>query len=132
MRVVWVVGKKKLVGHVIGARNGYRIHGKALCVATPGMGTQESGEGGGNVALHHSSDHTVELIVRDNCGSCVRVREQIMPVLAAAGVQLVVSNVDDDPALKVEFGDRVPVILVNDEEFASWEVDNDELAHALL
>lgn len=84
------------------------------------------------MALHHSSDHRVELIVRDNCGSCVRVREQIMPVLAAAGVQLVVSNVDDDPALKVEFGDRVPVILVDDEEFASWEVDNDELAHALL
>lgn len=96
------------------------------------MGTRESGEGGGNVALHHSSDHRVELIVRDNCGSCIRVREQIMPVLTAAGVHLVVSNVDDDPALKAEFGDRVPVILVDDEEFASWEVDNDELAHALL
>ncbi|BAC17242.1 hypothetical protein [Corynebacterium efficiens YS-314] len=125
-------GEKKLVGHVIGARNGYRIHGKALRLTVPGMGTRESGEGGGNVALHHSSDHRVELIVRDNCGSCVRVREQIMPVLTAAGVHLVVSNVDDDPALKAEFGDRVPVILVDDEEFASWEVDNDELAHALL
>lgn len=93
---------------------------------------KSQGKGGGNVALHHSSDHRVELIVRDNCGSCVRVREQIMPVLVAAGVHLVVSNVDEDPALKVEFGDRVPVVLVDDEEFASWEVDNDELAHALL
>lgn len=78
------------------------------------------------------SDHSVELIVRDNCGSCVRVQAQIEPVLATAGVELVVSNVDEDPALKIEFGDRVPVILVDDEEFACWEVDNQELAHALL
>lgn len=78
------------------------------------------------------SDHSVELIIRDNCGSCVRIREQIAPVLAAAGVELVLSNVDEDPSLKIEFGDRVPVILVDDEEFACWEVDNAELAHALL
>lgn len=78
------------------------------------------------------SDHSVELIIRDNCGSCVRIREQIAPVLAAAGVELVVSNVDEDSSLKIEFGDRVPVILVDDEEFACWEVDNAELAHALL
>ena len=78
------------------------------------------------------SDHSVELIVRDNCGSCVRVQAQIEPVLAAAGVELVVSNVDEDQGLKIEFGDRVPVILVDDEEFSCWEVDNQELAHALL
>ncbi|GAB3592124.1 glutaredoxin family protein [Corynebacterium faecale] len=84
------------------------------------------------MAEHVASDHSVELIVRDNCGSCVRVQAQIEPVLAAAGIDLVVSNVDQDPSLKIEFGDRVPVILVDDEEFACWEVDNDELAKALL
>lgn len=78
------------------------------------------------------SDHSVELIVRDNCGSCVRVQAQIEPVLAAAGVELVVSNVDENPSLKIEFGDRVPVILVDDEEFACWEVDSEELANTLL
>lgn len=62
----------------------------------------------------------------------MRVQAQIEPVLAAAGIDLVVSNVDQDPSLKIEFGDRVPVILVDDEEFACWEVDNDELAKALL
>ena len=60
------------------------------------------------------------------------MQAQIEPVLAAAGVELVVSNVDEDQGLKIEFGDRVPVILVDDEEFACWEVDNQELAHALL
>lgn len=62
----------------------------------------------------------------------MRVQAQIEPVLAAAGVDLMVSNVDHDPSLKIEFGDRVPVILVDDEEFACWEVDNDDLAKALL
>ncbi|WP_080793270.1 glutaredoxin family protein [Corynebacterium pacaense] len=76
--------------------------------------------------------HTVELIVRNNCGSCERVREQITPVLEEAGVELIISNVDEDPALKIEFGDRVPVILIDDEEFACWEIDNDDLAKALL
>lgn len=86
------------------------------------------GKGGGTVA----GTHSVEMIIRDNCGSCTRVRAQIAPVLAAAGVELRISNVDEDPALRIEFGDRVPVILVDDEEFACWEVDNAELAEALL
>lgn len=79
-----------------------------------------------------ASVHTVEMIIRNNCGSCERVREQITPVLEAAGAGLVISNVDEDPALKIEFGDRVPVILIDDEEFACWEIDNEDLAKALL
>lgn len=76
--------------------------------------------------------HSVEIIVRDNCGSCTRVKAQILPVVEAAGIKLTERNVDQDASLKLEFGDRVPVILVDDEEFACWEVDNDELANALL
>lgn len=75
--------------------------------------------------------HIVELMVRTNCGSCVRVREQIAPIVAAADAELVVRNVDNDAGLAVEFGDRVPVVVLDDEEFACWEVDNDELAAAL-
>lgn len=75
--------------------------------------------------------HIVELMVRTNCGSCVRVREQIAPIVAAADAELVVRNVDNDGGLAVEFGDRVPVVVLDDEEFACWEVDNDELAAAL-
>lgn len=75
--------------------------------------------------------HIVKLMVRTNCGSCVRVREQIAPIVAAADAELVVRNVDNDAGLAVEFGDRVPVVVLDDEEFACWEVDNDELAAAL-
>ncbi len=73
---------------------------------------------------------TVALLTRASCGSCARVRTQITPIVAAAGAELEVIDIDDpgsDPSLRVEFGDRVPVVLVDEEEFACWEVDNDEL-----
>ncbi|WP_295805190.1 glutaredoxin family protein [uncultured Corynebacterium sp.] len=75
--------------------------------------------------------HTVELMVRTTCGSCERVREQIMPVVQQAGCELIVRVVDEDPELAMEYGDRVPVVVIDDEEFACWEVDNEELAQAL-
>ena len=44
---------------------------------------------------------------------------------------LQVVDVDTDPELKAEFGDRLPVLLLDDEEYAAWEVDNDELREDL-
>ena len=76
--------------------------------------------------------HVVELMVRQSCGSCERVRQQIAPVVAAANAQLVVRDVDTAASLAVEFGDRVPVVVVDGEEFACWEVDSADLAKALL
>ena len=78
----------------------------------------------------------VELMVRTTCGSCERVRQQIASVVAAAGAQLRVRVVDspDEPdgrELAMEFGDRVPVVVIDGEEFACWEVDNAELAAEL-
>ncbi|CAB0494312.1 glutaredoxin family protein [Corynebacterium diphtheriae] len=75
--------------------------------------------------------HKVELMVRSTCGSCVRVAAQIRPVVAAAGAELVIVDVDSDSALASEFGDRVPVVVIDDEEFSCWEVDNEELAAEL-
>ncbi|AEX41084.1 Conserved hypothetical protein [Corynebacterium diphtheriae] len=75
--------------------------------------------------------HKVELMVRSTCGSCARVAAQIRPVVAAAGAELVIVDVDSDSALASEFGDRVPVVVIDDEEFSCWEVDNEELAAEL-
>jgi len=70
-------------------------------------------------------------MVRTTCGSCARVREQITPVVKQAGAELAVRNVDEDAELAMEFGDRVPVVVIDGEEFACWEVDNEELAAEL-
>nr|WP_026209334.1 glutaredoxin family protein [Corynebacterium caspium] len=74
----------------------------------------------------------VELIVRPDCGSCVRIEAQIRPVVAAAGASMVVRSIAGDPELAAEFGDRVPVVLLDGEEFACWEVDNQDLGRAML
>lgn len=74
---------------------------------------------------------TVALVTRQGCGSCVRVAQQIQPVIAAAGASFRELRIEDDQELAAEFGDRVPVVLIDDEEFACWEVDNAELAAAL-
>ncbi|CAM3984442.1 glutaredoxin family protein [Corynebacterium frankenforstense] len=78
------------------------------------------------------NDHRVELMVRAGCGSCLRVLDQIRDVVAGAGAWLAVRDVDADPELAQEYGDRVPVVVLDGEEFAAWEVDNDELGRALL
>ncbi|WP_051060961.1 glutaredoxin family protein [Corynebacterium ulceribovis] len=71
-------------------------------------------------------------MVRQTCGSCDRVYKQIEPIAARYGAALEVLDVDaGDGSLAVEFGDRVPVVLVNDEEIACWEIDDDELIEAL-
>lgn len=72
----------------------------------------------------------VELMVRESCGSCARVAEQIRPVVAEAGAELKLIDVDAS-GLATEFGDRVPVVLIDGEEFACWEVDNEELGTEL-
>lgn len=74
---------------------------------------------------------TVELMVRATCGSCERVYGQIEPVVVAAGATLAAVDVDSDPELAMEYGDRVPVVVIDGEEFACWEVDNAELAAEL-
>lgn len=75
--------------------------------------------------------HVVELMVRTTCGSCARVLEQITPVVRRSGTELKVRNVDEDAELAMEYGDRVPVVVIDGEEFSCWEVDNEELAQAL-
>ncbi|MCG7260525.1 glutaredoxin family protein [Corynebacterium hesseae] len=75
--------------------------------------------------------HVVELMVRTTCGSCARVLEQITPVVQQAEAELIVRTVDEDAELAMEYGDRVPVVVIDGEEFSCWEVDNEELAQAL-
>lgn len=72
----------------------------------------------------------VELMVRKTCGSCARVAEQIAPIVVEYGATLELRDVDE-LGLAAEFGDRVPVVVVDGEEIACWEIDDDELREAL-
>ena len=57
---------------------------------------------------------------------------QIAPVVEKCGAELVLVDVDLDPDNAAEYGDRVPVVVIDGEELACWEVDNADLEAALL
>ena len=75
---------------------------------------------------------TVELMVRSTCGSCERVEAQIAPGVEICDTELVLVDVDLDPDNAAQSGDRVPVVVIDGEEFACWEVDNADLEAELL
>lgn len=87
------------------------------------------------VALGHHRGmlHTVTLLTREGCGSCVRVHDQLVPLCEAAGARLETTDVDRaaDRELALEYGDRLPVVLVDGAEHSCWEVDDDELRATL-
>lgn len=76
---------------------------------------------------------TVTVMTRATCGSCERVLAEVRAIVAGCDAQVDAVDVDaGDGGDAVEFGDRVPVILVDDEEVACWEIDEEELREALI
>ncbi|GAA4384880.1 glutaredoxin family protein [Tsukamurella soli] len=70
-------------------------------------------------------DVHVTLLTRAGCAMCERARAELTPLCAESVVVLDVVDVDavEDGELRAEFGDRLPVVLLQGEEHAYWEVD---------
>lgn len=63
---------------------------------------------------------------------CARAAAQLAELSDELGFALTSTDVDaaavaGDPALRAEFGDRLPVVLLDDIEHSYWEVDEDQL-----
>lgn len=76
--------------------------------------------------------HRVELLTRDGCAICLRVYAQLAELAAELSFDLVATDVDaaasaGDPQLRVEYGDRLPVILLDGREHSFWEIDEARL-----
>jgi glutaredoxin len=74
----------------------------------------------------------VELLTRDGCSICARVYDQLAALAGELGFALSTTDVDaaaraGDPRLRAEFGDRLPVVLLDGEEHSYWEVDEARL-----
>ncbi|WP_434968863.1 glutaredoxin family protein [Microbacterium sp. bgisy207] len=80
---------------------------------------------------------TLTLIGRDGCHLCEVARGVIDQVLAdlpdsrADQIELVDVSVDADPALREQWGEKVPVILVDGRLHSYWRVDATRLKEAL-
>ncbi|MCF8604777.1 glutaredoxin family protein [Gordonia sp. HY442] len=75
---------------------------------------------------------TVELMTRAGCHACAAAEQHLRTVLADYGLEPSIVDVDEaaqagDSSLRAEYGDRVPVIVLDGEEHGYWEVDEPRL-----
>jgi glutaredoxin len=73
----------------------------------------------------------VTFVTRAGCPSCVEALPVVTQAAARAGARLQVLDVDADPQLRLEWGDHVPVVLLDSVEHSRWWVDERALAKAL-
>ncbi|MEV6070569.1 glutaredoxin family protein [Nocardia sp. NPDC052001] len=77
------------------------------------------------------STHSVTLLTRNGCGLCTVALEQLRPICADFGVEIALVDVDEaaatDPGLRAEYGDRLPVVLLNGREHSYFDVDESRL-----
>src|SRR5262249_42817648 len=74
----------------------------------------------------------VMLLTRDGCSICEKARRRLAELAAELGFELSTTHVDAEaaagnPALRAEFGDRLPVVLLDGREHSYWQVDEPRL-----
>ncbi|OBF28677.1 glutaredoxin family protein [Mycobacterium sp. ACS4331] len=76
------------------------------------------------------------LLTRAGCQICDRVHAQLAALADELGFELSDVDVDaaaaaGDASLRAEFGDRLPVVLLDGAEHSYWEVDEPRLRRDL-
>jgi hypothetical protein len=74
----------------------------------------------------------VELLTREGCSICTAAAAQLGRLADELGFAFSVTDVDaaaaaGDATLRAEFGDRLPVVLLDGREHSYWEVDEPRL-----
>lgn len=74
----------------------------------------------------------VELLTRNGCAICMRVHARLAELSAELGFDLSATDVDaaasaGNRALRAQFGDRLPVILLDGREHSYWDIDEPRL-----
>ena len=77
------------------------------------------------------SEPRLQLLTRAGCHLCETAAETLEPIAAAAGLTPVAVDVDADPELRAEYGDRVPVVLLDGREHSYFTVDEARLRRDL-
>jgi glutaredoxin len=73
----------------------------------------------------------VTVYTRVGCSLCTTAEADVQRICLDLGVRWQAVDVDTDPELRAEYGDRVPVIMVDDREHAFWRVEEPRLRAAL-
>lgn len=75
--------------------------------------------------------HQVVVMTRQGCPSCVRAEEDVERICGELGVPWSAADVDSEPEWQAEYGDRVPVILIDGAEHGYWKVEEERFRKAL-
>ncbi|HWM03404.1 MAG TPA: glutaredoxin family protein [Actinophytocola sp.] len=73
----------------------------------------------------------VTVVSRQGCHLCEVAEADVARICAELAVEWRVEDVDTDAALLAEYGDRVPVILIDDVEHGYWRLEEDRFRAAL-
>ncbi len=73
----------------------------------------------------------VTFYTRAGCHLCETAAETLTRIGGEAGLVPVLVDVDTDPELQAEYGDRVPVVLLDGREHSYFTVDVDRLRRDL-
>ena len=71
------------------------------------------------------------LITRPGCHLCEVAKEAVDRVVAVSGDRWVEVDVSGDLELEREYGDRLPVVLLDGREHGYWRVEEDRLLRDL-
>jgi glutaredoxin len=73
----------------------------------------------------------VTVMSRQGCHLCEVAEADVARICGELGVEWTVADVDADPELRAEYGDHVPVILIDGAEHGYWRVEEDRFRAAL-
>jgi glutaredoxin len=73
----------------------------------------------------------LQLLTRVGCHLCESAAATLAGIAADAGLVPVEVDVDADPDLRAEYGDRVPVVLLDGREHSYFTVDEPRLRRDL-
>lgn len=75
----------------------------------------------------------VTVLTRTGCSLCVTAEADVARICGELGVPWSLVDIDTagDPELRAEYGDQVPVILIDGVEHGYWRVDEGRLRAAL-
>ena len=71
------------------------------------------------------------LYSRPGCGLCEELHVELTQIPAAQSYPIEVIDVDQDPAARVRYGHKIPVLLFGGELVCHGRLDREELAKAL-
>ncbi|MGK5111021.1 MULTISPECIES: glutaredoxin family protein [unclassified Geodermatophilus] len=69
------------------------------------------------------SEARLQLLTRRECHLCENAAAALELIAAEAGLAVTAVDVDADPELQAEYGDRVPVLLLDGREHSYFTVD---------